>query len=149
MNDIEVHISLGTATIRVGTLFRQAARGRESVTFQYHDAWLGHGSRFSLEPGLTVGNGIFHPGESREMFGSIGDSAPDTRGRRLMQRKERRRARLEDRPPRTLHEADFLLGVSDISRLGALRFSKSDDDEFQEPPGKGVPVFIQLGRLPM
>lgn len=99
MNDIEVHISLGTATIRVGTLFRQAARGRESVTFQYHDAWLGHGSRFSLEPGLTVGNGIFHPGESREMFGSIGDSAPDTRGRRLMQRKERRRARLEDRPP--------------------------------------------------
>lgn len=90
---------------------------------------------------------MFHPGEGREMFGSIGDSAPDIWGRRLMQRGERRAARDEGRSPHTLHEADFLLGVSDISRLGALRFRRADDDDFQKPVGEGVPGFIQLGRL--
>lgn len=147
MTEIEVHISLDGDTLRVGTLYRQAARGRESVTFQYHDEWLNHPARFSLEPSLAVGGGMFHPGEGREMFGSIGDSAPDTWGRRLMQRAERRTARTEGRPPKTLHEAGFLLGVSDVSRLGALRFKRPDDEEFQEPIGEGVPGFIQLGRL--
>lgn len=147
MTETQVHISLGGETIRVGTLFRQAARGRQSVTFQYHDTWLQHSARFSLEPSLAVGGGMFHPGEGREMFGSIGDSAPDTWGRRLMQRAERRAARAEGRPPETLHEADFLLGVSDVSRLGALRFRRADDDDFQKPVGEGVPGFIQLRRL--
>ena len=147
MTETQVHISLGGETIRVGTLFRQAARGRQSVTFQYHDTWLQHSARFSLEPSLAVGGGMFHPGEGREMFGSIGDSAPDTWGRRLMQRAERRAARAEGRPPQTLHEADFLLGVSDVSRLGALRFRRADDDDFQKPVGEGVPGFIQLRRL--
>lgn len=147
MSEIEVHISLSGETIRVGTLFRQAARGRESVTFQYHEDWLTHPARFSLEPGLAVGKGMFHPGDGREMFGSIGDSAPDTWGRRLMQRAERRAAQGEARPPQTLHEADFLLGVSDVSRLGALRFKRPGDETFQKPTGEGVPGFIQLGRL--
>lgn len=147
MSEIEVHISLSGETIRVGTLFRQAARGRESVTFQYHEDWLTHPARLSLEPGLAVGKGMYHPGDGREMFGSIGDSAPDTWGRRLMQRAERRVARGEGRPPQTLNEADFLLGVSDVSRLGALRFKRPSDDTFQKPTGEGVPGFIQLGRL--
>lgn len=147
MTGIEVHISLGGEQIRVGTLFRQAARGRESVTFQYHENWLIHPARFSLEPGLAVGKGMFHPGDGREMFGSIGDSAPDTWGRRLMQRAERRAARRENRAPQTLHEADFLLGVSDVSRLGALRFRRAGDETFQKPAGEGVPSFLRLGSL--
>lgn len=147
MSEVEVHISLDGATIRVGTLFRQAARGRESVTFEYHPDWLKHPARFSLEPALTVGEGQFHPGAGREMFGSIGDSAPDTWGRRLMQRAERRRARAENRRPRTLHETDYLLGVSDIARLGALRFKLPGVDEFQAPTGQNVPGFINLERL--
>lgn len=90
---------------------------------------------------------MFHPGGAREMFGSIGDSAPDTWGRRLMQRAERRTARAEGRPPKTLHEADFILGVSDVSRLGALRFKQPHDQAFHKPVGEGVPGFIRLGRL--
>lgn len=147
MSEVEVHISMAGETYRVGSLFRQAARGRESVTFQYHEDWLAHPARFSLEPGLVVGRGMFHPGDSREMFGSIGDSAPDTWGRRLMQRAERRAAHKEGRAPQTLHEADFLLGVSDVARLGALRFKRFGDDAFQKPTGEGVPGFILLGRM--
>ena len=61
MSEIEVHISVDGETCRAGTLFRQAARGRESVTFQYHEDWLTHPARFSLEPGLGVGKGMFWP----------------------------------------------------------------------------------------
>ena len=147
MTEIQVHISRNARTERVGTLFRQAARGRESVTFRYHEAWVANPARFSLEPGLRIGKGVFHPGEGRSMFGSIGDSAPDTWGRRLMQRAERRRASVEGRAARTLHEADYLLGVMDISRQGALRFKCPDEEEFQKPIGKGVPGFMSLGRL--
>lgn len=147
MSDIEVHISFDGRTRQVGTLFRQQARSRESVTFAYHDSWLADPGRFSLEPGLAVGEGLFHPGSDREIFGSIGDSAPDTWGRRLMQRAERRLASKEMRAPRTLREADYLLGVTDESRLGALRFKRPADSEFQKPLGEGVPGFIQLGKL--
>jgi hypothetical protein len=36
--------------------------------------------------------GVFPPPPDQPIFGSIGDSAPDTWGRRLMQRAERRLA---------------------------------------------------------
>lgn len=147
MSEIDVYISLEGRNHRIGTLFRQSARGKETVSFAYHDDWLNNPQRFSLEPALKVGKGLFHPNSGREIFGSIGDSAPDTWGRRLMQRAERRRAVLESRQPRTLREADYLLGVTDVARLGALRFKQADQDEFQRTTEKGVPGFILLGRL--
>ncbi len=147
MPDIEVHISLDGTTIRIGTLYRRAARGRESVVFEYHPDWLAYPARFSLEPALSVGEGQFHPGAGRDMFGSIGDSAPDTWGRRLMQRAERRRARRERCDIRTLQETDYLLGVTDVVRLGALRFKRTGDVYFQAPLGQGVPGFLRLVEL--
>ena len=42
---------------------------------------------------------------------------------------------------------DYLLGVSDIARLGALRFRRTDDREFQAPAASGVPALIELPRL--
>jgi serine/threonine-protein kinase HipA len=64
-----------------------------------------------------------------------------------MRRAERRRAELENRSPKTLAEADFLLGVADVSRLGALRFREVAQDVFQAPTAGGVPGLIDLGRL--
>ncbi|WP_236627712.1 HipA domain-containing protein [Caulobacter sp. B11] len=81
------------------------------------------------------------------MFGSIGDSAPDTWGRRLMQRAERRQAERDGRPVRALSDADYLLGVADVSRLGALRFRRPGEEAFQAPTKAGVPGLVELGRL--
>ena len=127
-DDIEVHIDLSGSAKRVGTLRRPARRGAEATSFEYHPGWLADAAAFSLEPALTLDRGIFAPDGGRVMFGSIGDSAPDTWGRRLMQRAERRRADDERRPVRTLQEADYLLGVADVSRLGALRSGEVQDD---------------------
>ncbi|MEQ8264432.1 HipA domain-containing protein [Pseudohaliea sp.] len=146
-DEVEVHCDLQGECWRVGTLYRQPGRGRETVAFQYHAAWLEHPARFSLEPALALGRGTFHPAPGADVFGSIGDSAPDTWGRRLLQRRERRLARDEGRAPRTLQEIDYLLGVTDIARMGALRFKRPGDPDFQAPSIGGVPHLVQLGAL--
>ncbi|MEP7242449.1 MAG: type II toxin-antitoxin system HipA family toxin [Gammaproteobacteria bacterium] len=146
-NNIEVHIDFARGLKRVGTLHRHARRGAETTSFEYHPTWLDDADRFSLEPALTLNRGAFAPAEGLRIFGSIGDSAPDTWGRRLMQRAERRNAEREKRPVRTLMEADYLLGVSDVSRLGALRFRNAGEQQFQAPTAQGVPGLIELGRL--
>lgn len=144
---IEVHIDFAVGARRVGTLRRHARHGRETATFEYHPGWLADGARFSLEPALTLHAGPFAPSGIRALFGSIGDSAPDTWGRRLMQRGERRRAEREGRAVRTLMEGDYLLCVTDVSRLGALRLRREDDPVFQAPSESGVPTLVALGRL--
>ncbi|MFX8285663.1 HipA N-terminal domain-containing protein, partial [Acinetobacter baumannii] len=90
MSEIEVHIELNGVVHRVGTLRVQARNGRTAVSFEYHRDWLALSAHFSLEPAMKAGAGVFTPDRGREMFVSIGDSAPDTWGRRLMQRMERR-----------------------------------------------------------
>lgn len=142
---IEVHIDFELGIKRVGTLYRHPRRGGEALSFEYHSEWLQDLNRFSLEPALALGGGAFTPIAGATMFGALGDSAPDTWGRRLMQRAERRQAELEKRSVRTLLEADYLLGVSDIARMGALRFRRPGDAEFQAP--RGIPPMIELGRL--
>ncbi len=145
-NNIEVHIDFAWGQKRVGTLYRHPRSGGEALSFEYHQDWLNDkAARFSLEPALRLTPGAFAPTGGMSMFGSIGDSAPDTWGRRLMQRAERRLAEQEGRAIRTLMEADYLLGVSDISRSGALRFRQLGEPEFQSP--KGVPQMIALGEL--
>src|SRR5262249_1512183 len=41
----------------------------------------------------------------------------------------------------------YLLGVSDISRLGGLRFRRPGEKQFQAPTAEGVPGLFELGRL--
>lgn len=147
MPEIEVHIDLDGRAREVGLVRRNLVRGSETILFEYADAWLTDPERFSLEPALALTRGAYAPPAGQPIFGSIGDSAPDTWGRRLMQRAERRRAEREGCAIRTLTESDYLLGVSDETRLGALRFRWAGDDFFQAPMKDGIPALIELGRL--
>ncbi len=147
MADFEVHIDLGSRTRPVGLARSSRSRGRETILFEYDGAWLADADRFSLEPALTLSRGAFAPPTGLATFGSIGDSAPDAWGRRLMQRAERRLAERAGRAVRTLAESDYLLGVADATRLGALRFRWAGEEPFQAPMRAGVPALIALGRL--
>lgn len=147
MADFEIHIDLHGRTRLVGMARSNRVRGAETILFDYDEAWLGDPERFSLEPALALTRGAFAPPAGFATFGSIGDSAPDTWGRRLMQRVERRQAKRERRAVRTLVESDYLLGVADVTRLGALRFRRAGDEIFQDPIKTGVPPLIELGRL--
>jgi serine/threonine-protein kinase HipA len=122
-------------------------RGKETVLFEYDAEWLHAPDRFALEPALPLTRGNFAPPAGQAIHGAVGDSAPDTWGRRLMQRAERRLAQREGRPVRTLMESDYLLGVADETRLGALRFRRAGDEEFLARPRGVVPALVELGRL--
>ena len=147
MSDVEVHLDWEGTTSQIGILRRHSGRGKETVTFEYVQEWIENKSSFSIEPALPVGAGTFAPSHGREIFGTIGDSAPDTWGRQLMRRRERRAAEREGRAIRTLFETDYLLGVSDEARLGAIRLRHAGDDIFQAPQERGVPGLIALGDL--
>ena len=147
MPDFEVHIDLDGRTRQIGLARCNRVRGSETVLFEYDDAWLRDPDSFSLEPALALGRAGFAPPEGLATFGSLGDSAPETWGRRLMQRVERRRAARERRAVRTLLQSDYFLGVADETRLGALRFRWAGESTFQAPMRSGVPPLAELGRL--
>jgi serine/threonine-protein kinase HipA len=94
-----------------------------------------------------VGPGPYHTAAGRALFGAIGDSAPDRWGRTLLARRERLEAKKQGRAPRTLLEIDYLLGLSDFTRQGALRFKREGDGPFLAEGGEHVPPFVELGRL--
>lgn len=141
---VEVHIELRGATRRVGTLYSHSARGRESASFTYAQEWLDSPDHFALEPALRVTPGPHHT--PHKLFGAVSDSAPDRWGRTLLRRREVRAAQRERRTPRTLRELDFLMGVTDEVRQGALRFSRGGPF-LAEPRSDGIPPLVELPLL--
>lgn len=150
--EIFVHIALGENNIFIGRLWLHSRKGKESASFEYDKSWLSHPERFALEPALKLTEGVFHTGIDQNIFGAIGDSAPDCWGRVLMRRAESKRAKSEkgnkNEGARTLSEADYLLGVNDELRQGALRFSEKIDGEFLSPKDKNsIPPLVDLPKL--
>ncbi len=146
--EIYVSIQLGEDTIRVGKLWCHQRGMRQSASFEYEQDWLKHPERFALDPALQLTKGAFHTQADQMLFGAIGDSAPDRWGRVLMRRAENARAKAENEASRTLLEADYLLGVNDEARQGALRFSLNPDGPFLTPKDKtSIPPLVDLPRL--
>ncbi len=143
-----VYINLDCIDYFVGTLWSHFSRGKETSDFEYSDEWLNYKNSFSLEPGLFFGKGKQINTRQLPLFGSFGDSAPDTWGRILMRKYENQLAKKENRSPRTLNEIDYLLFVNDIARQGALRFKTENSDEFQYTSNiKAIPPLIDLTKL--
>lgn len=143
-----VYLDLDGTPHLVGRLWTRTRRGRESASFEYDPSWLERPDRFSLEPALTLGPGPFHASPKKPLFGAIGDSAPDRWGRVLMRRAERRRADRAGETARTLREIDYLLGVDDEARPGALRFRVEESWPFlAEQEITRIPPLIELPRL--
>src|SRR5699024_11507539 len=64
------------------------------------------------------------------MTGAFGDCAPDRWGRYLVSKQHRRLVAAGDVRDRRLTEVDYLLGVSDMTRPGALRFRRSTSGDY-------------------
>jgi serine/threonine-protein kinase HipA len=81
------------------------------------------------------------------MFNAFADSAPDRWGENLMRREERERARIAATTPRTLSKSDFLLGVRDDTRQGAIRFRRPGGGSYYSAHRNAVPRLIEVARL--
>ena len=125
----------------MGTLSVTHTKGREIFSFAYDKAWLVRGLAQNLDPDLQLFAGTQYLSTGKRNFGIFLDSSPDRWGRVLMVRREAISARMESRKPKTLFEEDYLLGVFDAHRMGALRFKKEtngpflhDNASFASPP---------------
>lgn len=118
--------------IKVGCLFADYQRGAEKFSFEYDKAFLQSafaGTFFDCD--LQLYSGRQYLPLEKSLFGVFSDTAPDRWGRILMKRREKIAANEEGRlKPRPLNESDFLLGVYDEARMGALRFSLEEDGEY-------------------
>jgi serine/threonine-protein kinase HipA len=131
--------------LEIGTLRRLRASGGPVIAFAYEEAWLARPDAFVIDPrhGLYGGDQFPAHGAIAPVFA---DASTDRWGRTLLARREAVTARTEGRPRRTLGEWEYLLGVSDVSRMGALRFHAPDDRYLDDDP-PGIPPMARLGEL--
>jgi serine/threonine-protein kinase HipA len=120
----------GEAPAFVGVLTAIPSKGKEVFSFEYDSGWLRSDAVFSIDPEMQLYKGRYFPREEKPNFGVFLDSSPDRWGRVLMDRREAYMARLQGRKPVPLLESDYLLGVYDGHRMGALRFKVEENGNF-------------------
>ncbi|MGE4370365.1 MAG: type II toxin-antitoxin system HipA family toxin [Burkholderiaceae bacterium] len=143
-NTLEVWLNddLGP-TCQVGTL----AHDRGQIRFHYELDWLKDPRAFALDPDLSLDEHPFFPKPELGNFGIFLDSSPDRWGQTLMKRRDALLAKDEQRSPRTLYAWDFLIGVQDLTRQGALRFRRPGTEAFLGDEKMAAPPVTTLHEL--
>ncbi len=132
----------------MGRLFVEEGRGTENVSFEFDEFWLSKNKfNISIDPELQLYSGRQYP-KDKTLFGIFADSSPDRWGRVLMQRRERIYAGKEGRKPKKLTDIDYLLGVYDETRMGAIRLKEDMNGAFvSEDKETSVPPWVTLRTL--
>ena len=138
MKRIEVFISEGDADRRLGSLEYSELRGKEVSSFELDRDFVLHPSVGFLGPDIGLFRGKQYPVLSYG-FGLFQDAAPDSWGRKIIRRREKRG---------NLRESDYLLGVFDLTRTGALRFKTEGSGVFVNADGENpAPPWTTLRTL--
>lgn len=110
----------------VGKVFFTAKGGQlVSSTFYYDTAYLGWNGAFPIDPELGLHTGAQYV---TGLPGAMRDCGPDRWARNLITKA--RRGAAQGRTLETLTDVDFLVGVFDLTRQGALRFRAREDGPF-------------------
>lgn len=113
----------------IGVLSAQQAKGRKAFSFEYSDEWFQSSEQILLDPDIGWYKGQQYP-FGKENFGFIFDSMPDTWGKNLMKRRSFHYAKEQGISSPHIYDIDFLLGVHDECRMGALRFKLDPKGDF-------------------
>ncbi|CAI8904150.1 serine/threonine-protein kinase HipA [Pseudomonas sp. IT-P253] len=136
---------------RLGFLHARKARSSNVFEFEYDPAALADPELnfTSLDPRIQLFEGRQFPGQHQTRFGVFADSSPDRWGQLLMKRRLERDIRDGLAPQGTkLYESDFLLGVHDLYRVGAIRYRLNDEGNFlDDRDGLAAPPFVELRAL--
>jgi len=131
----------------IGILSAQQAKGRKAFSFSYNSDWINSEQQLLIDPDIAWYTGPQFP-NVKENFGVFLDSIPDTWGRTLMKRRAALSANEQGLPAPKLYDIDFLLGVHDFSRMGALRFKKDPGGDFLDnDPVSPVPPWASIREL--
>ncbi len=129
----------------VGVLTRHPGP-KAAIAFSYARSWLVSGDAFALEPRLPLVEGPQYAPGGR-LPAVLSDTAPDLWGRLLLERREAIAALAEGRRARRLTDWEFLTGVSDETRMGALRLRRGIDGPFIDDRDPAVPPLTRLRAL--
>jgi serine/threonine-protein kinase HipA len=143
--EVEVLVRLGADDVVAGRLWSHRRGDTGSQTFRYAPEYLALAGAYELDPALPLVDAAQHTPVGRAIFGAFSDCAPDRWGRRLITRAESRRVEREGGAARSFGEIDYLLGVRDDLRQGALRFRAPGSETFLAEEDRGVPSLLQLG----
>jgi len=134
--------------VRLGVLHAEPIRGKEVFSFEFDNDWLKSPLCRLIDPDLQLYRGHQYLDEQKSNFGVFMDSAPDRWGRVLLDRRETITAQEENRPPCLLMESDYLAGVFDESRMGALRIQTMEKGPYVDyDPELAAPPFSQIRDL--
>ena len=142
---IKVYIDYAGATYLVGRCRYIAKRRGQSSVFDYADEWLDCPKAFALDPANLCLHAvqIYTSSAKSALPGALRDTSPDRWGQLLIRRAFRKAGE-----QRTLSEIDYLLAITDQTRIGALRYKREDEDRFDHDIGHyRVPPLIQLPAL--
>lgn len=153
MTSLEVWIDDATlgGSARVGQLSKATSRTGDTISFEYDTDWLAEGRSvrgFPLDHELYFNAGRqFAKAGAGELSGAFQDASPDRWGKRLMDRREVIEAREQGRPTRNLRAWDYLIGVHDESRMGALRLRDPASGRHVDDRMLSAPPVTELARL--
>lgn len=141
---LHVVVDSGSGTRPAATAHVTERRGVVSTSLTYDPAWTAAPTAYALSPDLPLL-------QSRHQItgglpGAFADSAPDRWGRNLIAKRIRAQAPFGQQTAPTIREVDYLLGVADETRQGALRFALDDAGPYLGT-GSDVPRLVALPRL--
>jgi len=113
--------------------------------FEYADEWLDNPKAFALDPAnLPLDNRQFYTSSDKSALpGALRDTAPDRWGQQLIKRAFRKAGE-----ERALSEIDYLLAITDQTRIGALRYKRENEKSFDHDIGPyRIPPLIHLPAL--
>lgn len=138
-----VSVEMGGRTVDAGTAYFSRRRNTLTTTFRYDEEFLRHRGGYAIDPALGLYAGGY---QTERLPGAFADCSPDRWGRNLITAKVRAQALRDGRTPPLVSDVDFLIGVSDLTRQGALRFRTSRDGPHLAPD-LAVPKMVELPRL--
>lgn len=144
MSRLRTYVEISGRTVAAGDAHFNFRRGRLTATFSYDRDYIALPGAYAVDPALRLTTGAWPLPQG--LPGAFSDAAPDRWGRNLIAKRIRAEAVADGRTAPTLDDRDYLLGVSDETRQGALRFKTDVDDAFQHP-APDVPKLIALPAL--
>lgn len=142
---VEIYTDQDGETLLVGRCRYVAKRRGQSSVFEYADEWIDHPNTYALDPANLplLRQPFYTNSENSALPGALRDTAPDRWGQQLIKRAFRKSG-----DNRTLSEIDYLLAITDRTRIGALRYKRENEDSFDHDIGQyRVPPLIQLPAL--
>lgn len=130
----------------VGILGYEKLRGTDMYTFEYSRQWLKDHSGIILGKDLQPFTGkLFSQGS---IFGCFSDALPDLWGRKLIELQTKQLSHGNGRSACELSDWDYLMGVEDSLRMGALRFKDPDAGSYVNASDKyQAPLVLSIGEL--